>query len=82
MRRYTEAGERELQEVICNKCGKKLFVERGILKEEGISVDIIFRYFSIRDGMRHRFDLCGECYENWIRTFQVPVTEEEETELL
>ena len=39
-------------------------------------------YFSRKDGLRHRFDLCEDCYDKWIHTFAVPVEEMPETELL
>ena len=35
-----------------------------------------------KDGLRHRFDLCEDCYDKWIHTFAVPVEEMPETELL
>lgn len=82
MRRYTDERKREIKEVVCNQCGRSLQVEHGIVKEGCIHVDTVLGYFSRWDGIRHRFDLCEECYEKMIRGFQIPVTEEEETELL
>lgn len=82
MRRYRAKDRQELLEVICNGCGRSLRVEGGILKEGCCGVDTVFGYFSSRDGMRHRFDLCEECYAKIIETFKVPVEESEENELL
>ncbi|MBO5293111.1 MAG: hypothetical protein J6B10_08035 [Lachnospiraceae bacterium] len=82
MRCYTEGKDRELTEVRCNRCGRNLTVEKGILKEGCVHVDYDFGYFSSRDGICHRFDLCEECYEEIIQAFVLPVTEEESTELL
>lgn len=73
---------RKNEEVICNQCGRKLSVQNGILTEGCVSVDTTFGYFSEKDGVRHRFDLCENCYDKMIRAFLVPVTEEKVTELL
>ena len=43
--------------------------------------DVRFGYFSNKDGTRHSFDLCEECYDKMIREFSVPVDEEEMSEL-
>ena len=57
-------------------------MENGILKEGCISADVCFGYFSRRDGARHRFDLCEDCYDEMISRFCVPVETTESTELL
>ena len=80
MRIYAE--DKEIAGVICNKCGKKLLVERGIVKEGCFHVDSVFGYFSKKDGMRHQFDLCEACYDEMTENFQIPLTEKEDTELL
>lgn len=82
MKKYSTKDRQELLEVICNGCGRSLRVEGGILREGCCGVDMAFGYFSSRDGMRHRFDLCEECYTKIIAKFKVPVEESEETELL
>ena len=41
-----------------------------------------FGYFSNKDGIRHSFDLCEECYDKLIEGFTVEVTKEEVQELL
>lgn len=82
MRRLEDGRERRLQKVICNRCGRELKVEGGILKEGCFSVDYRFGYFSKKDGTRNRFDLCEECYEKMISQFRIPVEIEEDTELL
>ena len=50
MRVYTEQKVRQLTEVVCNCCGKKLLVENGILKEECVHVTHDFGFFGKRDG--------------------------------
>ena len=39
-----------LESVVCNGCGKKLVVERGILREGGFAVNYPWDYFSEKDG--------------------------------
>ena len=87
MRVYENGQERSEQgqmpvRVVCNRCGKELRLENGILKEGCFSADVVFGYFSRRDGVRHRFDLCEDCYDEMIVHFCVPVEADENTELL
>ena len=82
MRKYNNENEPVLQEVVCNQCGRALRVENGILKEGCFHGDFSFGYFSERDGMRHRFELCEGCYNKMIAGFQIPVEETQEQELL
>lgn len=72
----------KLQKVICNRCGREMTVENGILKEGCFVGKQLFDYFSNKDGQIHEFDLCEACYDEWIQSFQVPVALREETELL
>ena len=44
MRKYQKNGI--LESVVCNGCGKKLVVERGILREGGFAVHYPWDYFS------------------------------------
>lgn len=81
MREYNKENESQLENVVCNKCGRQLVVENGIVKEGCFSADKVFGYFSSRDGIRHRFDLCEACYDALIREFSIPVCETEEKEL-
>ena len=82
MRNYLKIEENILDKVCCNKCGRALKVENGYLKEGSFSVDHVFGYFSKMDGVRHSFDLCEKCYQNWIDSFMIPVDVQEENELL
>lgn len=82
MRKYSDEGSLRLEEVVCNACGRQLRVENDILREGCYSGDSLFGYFSRRDGMRHRFDLCEDCYDKIIEKFKVPVEETEARELL
>lgn len=82
MRESENGLETKLRKVVCNQCGRALKVEGGILKEGCFSADYLFGYFSKKDGVRNRFDLCEECYEKIVSQFIIPVEESEETELL
>ena len=82
MRKYAKIEENVLEQVVCNKCGRPLKVIEGYLKEGAFCVEYSFGYFSKRDGLRHSFDLCEECYQQWIDSFRIPVEEREQTELL
>lgn len=73
---------RDGEKVICNQCKKELKCEKGVLKEGCLSVDQVFGYFSKKDGIRHRFDLCEDCYDKLLQGFALPVEEVAENELL
>lgn len=79
MREYTRIGK--VVAVTCNRCKKEMKVENGIIREGCFSVNTVFGYFSNKDGERHSFDLCEECYDAVTRDFQIPITKTEETEL-
>ena len=78
--RKSENGK--LTQIICNACGRELKVEKEIIREGYFTADVRFGYFSRKDGMRHAFDLCEDCYDSWIGSFVIPVEEVPETELL
>lgn len=72
----------ESQYTKCNLCGKELMFSDGILKEEYICVEKQFGYFSRKDGEKHRFCLCEDCYDRIVQSFAIPVHVEEVTELV
>ena len=63
----------ERQTVICNKCGKVMKVENGILHEDGLFVTKDWGYFSEKDLQIHKFNLCEMCYDELIGGFIVPI---------
>lgn len=79
MRQYhTELREtKELEKIICNKCGKEIAVIRGIPQEDVLDIEKRWGYFSEKDGQTDRFDICEDCYEEWIESFLIPVTRSE-----
>lgn len=82
MRQYMGTEEKILKKIVCNQCGRELKLENGIVQEGVFQGETRFGYFSGKDGERHSFDLCEECYDRLTGRFLVPVTMEEELELL
>ena len=77
-----ETWESELEQVVCNQCGKRLKVEDGILKEGCFSAEYVFDYFSEKDGFIYSLDLCEECFDLWIKGFKEPAQITETREFL
>lgn len=69
------------REVYCNACGKKLAMQNGILLEDAFEAWKQWGYFSRKDAVLHSFVLCEDCYDKMIKSFVLPVKEEEVTEL-
>lgn len=82
MRRYEMGQETKLIRVVCNKCGRELKVENGQLREECVTVNKFFGYFSRKDGVTMHFDLCEDCLDKLTAEFEVPADETEVTEVL
>lgn len=73
---------RKKDEIYCNKCKKQIKNSQGIEREGVLHVEKTWGYFSGKDGERHSFDLCENCYDELVRKFAIPVEREELTELL
>lgn len=71
-----------MKNVICNKCGKKLHMENGVLMEDAVELVKAWGYFSNKDGETHRLCLCEHCYDRLIKDFVVPVEIRGTTELV
>ena len=71
MRIYLDNNNTELISVICNRCGKEMKVENGILKEGCFEVKHAFGYFSSKDGQVYHFDLCEQCFDKMLAEFRV-----------
>lgn len=78
MRQFTvrDKQEKEISKIICNKCGKEIEVVNGFAKEEVLTVEKLWGYFSDKDNELHRFDLCEDCYDKLITSFQIPIDRE------
>lgn len=75
MRQYKIKETKEIQKIICNKCGKEIVVENGIPQEDYLSVDKRWGYFSHKDNQVDSFDLCEECFDSFAATFLIPTGE-------
>lgn len=80
MRQYLDKST--LKKVVCNQCGRELKLEHGIVQEGVFYGEAHWGYFSGKDGKIHSFDLCESCYDRLTGGFSIPVTAEEQTELL
>ena len=79
MKKYT--NEQILEKIVCNRCGKETFTQRGLLKEDFVSIDKNWGYFSDKDGEIHRIDLCESCYDEFCKSFKIQPTIEQNNEL-
>lgn len=82
MRKIQKNGQEQLTELVCNRCGRKIKLAYGAAAEGVCAVRVDWGYFSAKDGERHAFDLCEDCYDEMVRGFAIPVEVEERTELL
>jgi hypothetical protein len=57
-------------------------VERGLIKEGCFTVDVSFGYFSKKDGSRHKFDLCEDCFDELVASLSIPAEVIQDTEYL
>jgi hypothetical protein len=73
MREFRQKESKELAKIICNRCGKEIPVVNGFAREGVAGFDFEWGYFSTKDGEHHSFDLCEACYDEIIRSFQIPV---------
>lgn len=82
MRKYTSGIEKKIEVVKCNKCGREIKKENDMLLEGVCQLEINWGYFSDKDGEVHSFDLCEPCYDEWVKTFAIPLAVKNENELL
>lgn len=72
MRQYQLKETKEVNKIICNKCGKEIAVENGRALNDVLTVEKRWGYFSEKDNEVHEFDLCEACYDEWTATFLIP----------
>ena len=68
--------------VYCNRCGNSICIEENIEKADYLKIEKHWGYFSNKDGICHKMNLCEVCYDNMIKEFKIPPIEKENTELL
>lgn len=67
MRQYKKEETEVVEKYICNRCGREM------IREDVLSVEKRWGYFSDKDNEVHRFDLCEQCYDEIISSFQIPI---------
>ncbi len=82
MRRYKDKSENKLSKVLCNKCGKSIKVDNGIIMEGSFSIEYNWGFFSTKDCEHHVIDLCEKCYDEITRDFKIPVDIGDNIEIL
>ena len=82
MRKYKNQKENQVQEILCNCCGKKIRIENGMVMEGVFHGQVQWGYFSEKDGQIHSFELCEKCYDELTARFRIPVTVKKQTEML
>lgn len=79
MKKYQD---KEIVEILCNQCGKKIDVKKGIVKEGVYLAEMKWGYFSNKDGEFHSFELCEECYDKMVEGFLLPIEKKNVREYL
>lgn len=65
------AETKEVEKIICNKCGKEICVYKGVPTEDVLEVEKRWGYFSEKDNRVDQFDLCETCYDELIESFKI-----------
>jgi len=73
---------KDLEQVICNNCGKQMKRENGVIKHDFLEVVKPWGYFSKKDGKTYKFALCEECCDKITKQFVIPIEVTDTTELL
>ena len=68
MRQYhtTVKETKEIDKIICNRCGRSIPVIQGVPRER-------WGYFSEKDNRLDEFDLCEQCYDEIISEFKIKI---------
>lgn len=75
MRQYKieEKETKEIAKIVCNKCGREIEVSGGVPREDVLHVEKRWGYPSDKDNQVDCFDLCEDCYDNLIESFQIKI---------
>lgn len=83
MRIVIKGQHERIVKVVCNRCKKEISIsDTGMMLEDYLHVEKTWGYFSKQDGQRIAFDLCEECTSQLISEFEVPVYQEDVSELI
>lgn len=75
MRQYHIQREetKELEKIICNKCGKEIIITKGVPCEDYLEVEKRWGYHSNKDNQVDCFDLCEDCYDELVGGFKIKI---------
>ncbi len=75
MRQYKDTTKeiREVEKIICNKCGKVIPVKAGVPIEDVLEVEKRWGYSSEKDNRQDHFELCEKCYDELVESFRIPI---------
>ena len=65
------------KKLLCNGCGKEIKKAADMVREGIFQIQYDWGYFSGKDGERHSFCLCEDCYDRITKAFVLPVEVEE-----
>ena len=68
--------------IYCNKCGKVICPTEEIQKADYLKIEKSWGYFSNKDGIIQKVNICEECCDKLLTEFEIPPETEENTELL
>ena len=68
--------------IYCNKCGGVICLKEDVEKADYLKIEKSWGYFSNKDGICQHIQICEACYDEWVKTFVIPLEEKENTELL
>ena len=76
MRQYhtTVKETKEIDKIICNRCGRSIPVIQGVPREDVLEVSKRWGYFSEKDNRLDEFDLCEQCYDEIISEFKIKIS--------
>ena len=69
------------EKLFCNCCGRELKMEQGRLLEDFFHMEKTWGYFSGKDGVVQRADICEACVEQWMQGFKIRPETAERTEI-
>lgn len=75
MRQYhtTVKETKEIDKIICNRCGRSIPVIKGVPREDVLEVSKRWGYFSEKDNRLDEFDLCEQCYDEIVSEFKIKI---------
>lgn len=61
--------------IVCNFCGNE--IEKDTYNEfyDHMHFEKVWGYLSEKDGVKHEFDLCEKCYDEFVSSFKIKINE-------